>query len=71
MKVHGNSSYKPEIGEEILRRLRAGERQRQILKLPGMPTRTTLLHWMRWNVVPDFGDRYYLAQEEGRRINGL
>lgn len=54
------STYTPEIGAEICRRLTEGESLIAICRSEGMPCYATVLNWAR--AVPAFGDAYAMAR---------
>lgn len=55
--------YGAEIRQEILTRLAMGETLRQICKLPGMPTNSTVVEWNDKD--PVFAEQYARARREG------
>lgn len=54
------SIYTPEIADEILARLAAGESLRQACQAPGMPDRSTVVRWLVRH--EDFAARYQQAR---------
>jgi len=56
------STYTPEIGEEICRRMADGESLKAIGRDPAMPCAATILNWARQ--YPAFGDAYALARAQ-------
>jgi hypothetical protein len=54
------STYTPEIGEEICRRMADGVSLKAIGADPAMPCAGTILRWVR--EFPEFGERYGLAR---------
>ena len=55
------SAYSPEIAEKIIERLIGGESLRQILKVEGMPGKSTVMRWL--STYPEFRDHYARARE--------
>ncbi|HZZ69137.1 MAG TPA: hypothetical protein VFE18_13270 [Phenylobacterium sp.] len=56
------STYTPEIGEEICRRIADGVTLKAIGADPAMPCAATVLNWVR--EFPEFGERYALARAQ-------
>ncbi len=62
-KMKACARYTPELGEEICRRLAAGEALVEICRSRGMPDRRTVARWR--TEVEGFGAEFLLAREEG------
>jgi terminase small subunit-like protein len=56
------STYTPELGEEICRRIAAAESLKSIGEDEAMPCAATILNWARQ--YPAFGDAYALARQQ-------
>jgi hypothetical protein len=54
--------YRPELGQELCRRLSQGSSLRRILHDPGMPARETVRRWQREQ--PEFAAGYARARED-------
>lgn len=54
------STYTPEVGAEVCRRLIEGETLTAICRSEAMPSYSTVMHWAR--LVPAFGDAYAMAR---------
>lgn len=61
-RVHGNSSYTPEVALEICERISAGEPLVSICRDQSMPSYTTVMGWLNRNV-DDFAANYVHARE--------
>jgi hypothetical protein len=56
------STYTPEMGEKVCRRISGGESLASVGRDPAMPCASTILNWAR--EYPEFGDRYALARSQ-------
>jgi len=56
------STYTPEMGEEVCRRIAGGESLAAVGRDPEMPCAATILNWAREH--EEFGDRYALARAQ-------
>lgn len=61
------TDYRPEIGEEICRRVELGETIRQICGDAHMPDRATVYRWLA--AQKDFRDQYAPAREESGHVS--
>lgn len=55
--------YTPELAERILAALARGQGLRALTRRPGMPTRATIMRWLKTR--PDFADEASLARFDG------
>ena len=55
------STFTPELGDDICRRLAAGESARQICRDEGMPAMSTLMKWLNDSDKVQFSEQYARA----------
>jgi transposase-like protein len=55
--------FSPEVAARILAALNAGHGLRRLARQPGLPTRATIMRWLKAH--PDFADQVWVARFDG------